>query len=291
MKACLALLGALCLPLGVAAEPTAAEEYEVLRKGFTEASQGVRHSKTPQQRRATVLAMSPYADQLTRLAEEHPTDPLVFKILRQAIQCIGSTDSAAQIAWETDGITFPTGSPQDVAGRMVALLTKHHLDSPNLRPLCDRMRYNYRLEFGPFLQTVIEKSPHREVRAEATYALALYLQDRLHAQQLLADRPSMAKYFRTVMGPSYLPALKKLNETNLPARIEPLLKSLIADYGDVEVRKVPLGEKAKSALYALRHLSPGKPAPALEGNDEDGKPMKLSDYRGKVVLLYFWNEF
>ncbi|NQU49722.1 MAG: redoxin domain-containing protein [Planctomycetes bacterium] len=29
----------------------------------------------------------------------------------------------------------------------------------------------------------------------------------------------------------------------------------------------------------------------IEGKDQDGIPFKLSDYRGKVVLLYFWLEF
>ena len=41
-------------------------------------------------------------------------------------------------------------------------------------------------------------------------------------------------------------------------------------------------------LFELRSLHPGKPAPATEGEDLDGKPMKLSDYRGKAVMLVFW---
>jgi peroxiredoxin len=32
----------------------------------------------------------------------------------------------------------------------------------------------------------------------------------------------------------------------------------------------------------------GQPAPSLEGTDADGKPLKLSDYRGKVVVVDFW---
>jgi len=32
----------------------------------------------------------------------------------------------------------------------------------------------------------------------------------------------------------------------------------------------------------------GKPAPEIEGEDLDGKPMRLGDYKGKVVLLDFW---
>jgi peroxiredoxin len=39
-----------------------------------------------------------------------------------------------------------------------------------------------------------------------------------------------------------------------------------------------------------RDLGPriGEAAPEIEGEDLEGKPFKLSDYRGKVVLLQFW---
>src|SRR5881397_2162529 len=32
----------------------------------------------------------------------------------------------------------------------------------------------------------------------------------------------------------------------------------------------------------------GQPAPEIEGEDIDGNRMKLSDFRGKVVVLDFW---
>ena len=35
-------------------------------------------------------------------------------------------------------------------------------------------------------------------------------------------------------------------------------------------------------------LAVGTAAPDIEGEDSDGKTFKLSDYRGKVVLLDFW---
>ena len=34
-----------------------------------------------------------------------------------------------------------------------------------------------------------------------------------------------------------------------------------------------------------------KEAPDIEGQDQGGKRFKLSDYRGKVVLLDFWHQF
>jgi len=35
----------------------------------------------------------------------------------------------------------------------------------------------------------------------------------------------------------------------------------------------------------------GKPAPEISGEDLDGQQFKLSDYRGKVVLLDFWGNW
>jgi thiol-disulfide isomerase/thioredoxin len=32
----------------------------------------------------------------------------------------------------------------------------------------------------------------------------------------------------------------------------------------------------------------GKPAPAIQGTDVDGKPVSLDDFKGKVVLVVFW---
>jgi hypothetical protein len=48
-----------------------------------------------------------------------------------------------------------------------------------------------------------------------------------------------------------------------------------------------LGQEAEDRLDAMLNLAVGKPAPEIEGVDFDGKPLKLSDYRGKVVMLVF----
>jgi thiol-disulfide isomerase/thioredoxin len=49
-----------------------------------------------------------------------------------------------------------------------------------------------------------------------------------------------------------------------------------------------LTRQAEDALFLLEHLSVGKPAPELEGEDLAGNKLKLSAYRGKVVVLDFW---
>ncbi len=37
-------------------------------------------------------------------------------------------------------------------------------------------------------------------------------------------------------------------------------------------------------------LAAGRPAPEIEGVDAQGQRFRLSDYRGRVVLLHFWRE-
>ena len=50
-------------------------------------------------------------------------------------------------------------------------------------------------------------------------------------------------------------------------------------------------EQARTALFEIQNLAIGKTAPDIEGEDIDGVKFKLSDYRGKVVLLDFWGDW
>ena len=56
-----------------------------------------------------------------------------------------------------------------------------------------------------------------------------------------------------------------------------------------------LGKKAACwrdlAAIEKERLQVGMVAPDIEGKDLDGKPFKLSDYRGKVVVLDFWGDW
>jgi thiol-disulfide isomerase/thioredoxin len=46
--------------------------------------------------------------------------------------------------------------------------------------------------------------------------------------------------------------------------------------------------EANGQLVELRQRAVGQPVPEITGIDLDDKPLKLSDYRGRVVLLNFW---
>jgi hypothetical protein len=51
------------------------------------------------------------------------------------------------------------------------------------------------------------------------------------------------------------------------------------------------GTLAESVLFELDHLQIGSQAPDFEVVDETGAKFKLSDYRGKVVVIDFWGNW
>ena len=76
---------------------------------------------------------------------------------------------------------------------------------------------------------------------------------------------------------------------------ESYFERIISQYGDVPINKdfpeSTMADAAQTALYQLRHLGIGQPAPDIDGADVDGKEFKLSDYHGKVVALIFWGRW
>jgi thiol-disulfide isomerase/thioredoxin len=78
----------------------------------------------------------------------------------------------------------------------------------------------------------------------------------------------------------------------LIAAAEKQLTTAKSEYGDVRLgpgRKIAGAVAAALAgLKNLPNLAVGKTAPDIAGEDLDGKPFKLSDYKGKVVLVDFW---
>jgi hypothetical protein len=154
------------------------------------------------------------------------------------------------------------------------------------------MSYGFRKECETFIRTVLKSSPHADVRGLACLRLAQFLNARLQRLELLQERPEMARRYEGLFGQEYLDALRRQDRGQVLQEVEKLFEQAGEKYADV---KLPyggtVGEKAKSELYEIRNLTVGKLAPEIEGDDEEGRRLKLSDYRGKVVLIYFWSEY
>lgn len=70
---------------------------------------------------------------------------------------------------------------------------------------------------------------------------------------------------------------------------EATLDKFLATYGKDEDKEIAgMVKNAEGTLFEARHLAEGKPVPDIIGEDTDGVKFKLSDYKGKVVMLDFW---
>lgn len=221
------------------------------------------------------------APKLVALAEKYPKDPIALDVLTQAV-------------WQVNSVPWPVGivGRDDARPRAFALLERDHVQSNKLGPLCERISYGLCAEYERFLRAVLEKNPHREVQAQACLALARFLNNRPLRLELVLNYPEQAKEFADLYGTEYLDGLRRQDRTKATGEAEALLVRAARDFGDI---KLPDGdtvaEKAEPDLFGIRHLSVGKVAPDIEGEDQDGVRFKLSDYRGKVVLLDFWSEY
>lgn len=76
------------------------------------------------------------------------------------------------------------------------------------------------------------------------------------------------------------------------ARIK-MFNELDKKYGKLKYLQSTFSQLANAHLkpHKAEDLKVGKTAPEIVGVDLNGKPMRLSDYRGKVVVLDFWGDW
>jgi hypothetical protein len=262
---------------------TPAEQYRALLKEYKDMPEDLEKARTAEQRKKVVARLSTLSLRFLQLAEKHPKDPVALDALIQTIAV-------------ANGSAFPAGGKDTPGNRAMTIVLKEHVKSDKLGVVCQQVVFGFHKSHETFLRTVLEKNPHKEVQALACLSLAQYLHDRVHRLDILKtqDRLDMAKRYHQVFGKEYIEELQRQDRAKLLKEIETLFEKA-EKYGDVKIPVVffgsggTVGEKAKVELFQIRNLAVGKVAPDIEGEDQDGKRFKLSDYRGKVVLLDFWN--
>jgi hypothetical protein len=194
--------------------------------------------------------------------------------------------------WQVNTTPWPVELVgEDTArARAFELIQRDYIQSDKLSPLCQRVSSGFCKEYEAFLRAVVARNPHENVQATARLALGQFLNNRLQRLDLCKEQPTLAEEFAALYGKDYLAVLLRQDRDTAGKEIEAVLEQAVEKYADV---KLPdggtVGERAKAELFAIRHLSVGKVTPDIEGEDQDGKRFKLSDYRGKVVLLDFWS--
>ncbi len=225
-------------------------QYQALVNEFRQAqldlSTAYRAAKTKDEqvklRRQMTTIGTGYTPRFMKLAKDHPTSPVAFDAL----------------SWIVTGASRFGGKE---AGEALELLAKNHVDDKRLATVSERLRMSSLREAPGFLETVLEKSPHREVQAQACYSLATQM------KRSASRTPENQQ------------------------RAEKLFERIAKDFADVPSRGRALGTLAKAELFEVRNLGIGKTAPDIVAKDLDGVEFKLSDYRGKVVVIDFWGHW
>jgi AhpC/TSA family len=151
----------------------------------------------------------------------------------------------------------------DETKKALDLLREHHMKSPHMGRLATALLYADAPGTEALLRDLASGSPHAAVRGPATFTLASRLHGRAGGDE------------------------QKLKEA------EQLFEKVVntKEFAELKWFRGTLGKSAEGALFAMRHLAIGKPVPEIEGEDTDGKKFKLSDYKGKVVVLDFWGHW
>jgi hypothetical protein len=276
----------LVLSLSAAApqdQPVApAEQYKAIVKEFGEAANSNWKAETDEERKQAAARVEPLPLMLLELAEKNPDEPWTLEALTQVITLE---------YWLDNYSSHPGWGKDSRQARALAILLRDHVRSDKLGETCKRAQYGFRRECETFLRAVLEKSPHRDVRGRASLGLALFLNGRLNRLDLLRDQPVVSRRYEGLYGKEYLDTLRRQDRARAVAEVEAAFEQAAEKYGDVELPSAGnVGDTARTELFAIRHLAVGKEADDIEGPDQDGVRFKLSDYRGKVVLLYFWQQ-
>jgi hypothetical protein len=156
------------------------------------------------------------------------------------------------------------------------LVDKHHLKNPKMGRLCFLLMYpTGDPGTEKLLKEVAADHPVEGVRGQALYALGMY------------HRHSALPYGKE---------LKEEDKAKELAEAERCFQQVAKDYAALQTPdgKDKLGDKAVSELTRIKNLANlkvGGTAPEIRGEDIDGRPMKLADYQGKVVVLDFWGHW
>ena len=254
-------------------------------------------------REIDLKSVDPDAEMLPRFlefAKSHPDSPYAFDALFLVIHRGGPQTGDVH------------GKPWQLKEEALDFVWKYHANDPRLFIILGQLGGalpSHKTE--AFLKQVLDEGPTKDAQAAAAYNLARYYEtlarghqrsQRIKQKQKLLN---FERFWKIVITP-YLETHFPLNEEQNSAEIDRLLRLVADKYSDVPATDWKLsgpgkifveltpyakaksyGDLSRALSFELNNIVPGKPAPEIEGTDADGKLFRLSDYKGKVVLLVF----
>jgi len=161
------------------------------------------------------------------------------------------------------------GPDSKEAGTALEALKKDHLDSPKMVQVCRSLNESDSKQAVSFLRAVLDNSKDHHSQGQACYSLAT------HAKRIAQRAKDNDEE----------------NADNLTKEAEDLFERVIKDFGDIKYGNLTFKDFAEGEVFEMRFLVVGMNVPEIDGEDTEGARMKLSDFKGKVVLLEFWGHW
>jgi len=176
--------------------------------------------------------------------------------IRAIAEEAAGTDTAAQ-AWIW---VLKLGVEPKERQEIVELLLSDHMSSTAMEELANQVAGSV-VDQGEervveALRAIVDESPHPSARAAALFSLGTVLLDSKDAAH--------------------------------KAEGHACLEAVVTKYAEFSRGDSTYKAAAEGLLFALDHLQIGMTAPDFESVDENGVKWKLSDYKGKVVVVDFW---
>ncbi len=198
--------------------------------------------------------------------EENPSSSKIQKLTGRCLSFASRNKEESLEAWGLVlDITRRTSSSKLESDREKAVkgLVKYHADNPDLVPLI--LGHLGREEHAGALKSILKKTESDAVKSACVYS------------QIVAESRGMDLFH----------ASGKDRQ-----RLRDQLDEIRQQFGDLEISEDKTFRELSDPLaFELQYLYEGADAPDIEGEDLDGIPFKLSDYRGKVIFLDFWGNW
>jgi thiol-disulfide isomerase/thioredoxin len=157
------------------------------------------------------------------------------------------------------------------AARGVELLLRDHITSPDMKQVVRVLSDRIDEHSTTLLLAIIEKNGTRSVQAQAAKSLVKSREQAVALAKAIEADKDVRKETEEALGKEKVQTILANKDRFEKERAE-YLQMLQKKFPDVKVFD----------------LSIGQPAPEISSEDLDGKKVKLSELRGKVVVLDFW---
>jgi hypothetical protein len=290
-------------------------EWQKVQADYTqEAIKELQTAKTPEERnrlikekRAKRPQPTAFAERCLKLADAHPDSPVALEALAWVITNT-SGSPAANTATTKLGQKLSAINDLDQLQKALAKVNsqglgsiapqveekaRKNLDHPQAVPLllwvCQTTLYGGGTELGKLynrtVELLVDRFPERPEMAQLAGWLALdedpgWAEKQL--RRLVEKNPSAAVKAAATFG---LAEVLKNKDESSQNEAEKLFARMAESTDPAHKGFV---ERAKNELKELQLHGLGKPVPEIAGDDLNGQSFKLSDYKGKVVLIDFW---